>query len=190
MFDGDSIPPFQVNGEYISEVCGFENQGEMEDAMGIPRGTLVRAAALMDHAIQNCKVHNKNLLFLDCAEGCHPTLNVFMIKDSDRLLQNGPEPGFKETFPLEGKDVESVFREVSMKIVTMSRDWDALTDLHLNTLNGGPFFSPNAKKRVLSETVGEGLIWFGQYDEQTLAMMTARMGGMGETPLTSQSGEA
>ena len=69
-----------------------------------------------------------------------------------------------------------------MSLVSMSRDWDAITDLNLNTLQGGPFFSQEAKKAALEQELGEGAVWFGQYDEQTLAMMMAHMGGLVPRP--------
>jgi len=166
------------DGGKIANVCGYEDSLEMEEAMGIPPGALARTTTMMHYVIEMCKEHDKNFLFLDMDEDGTPQLNVFMVKKSDQFLQHGPTPGFIQKFHWRAGKEKEVFREISMSLVSMSRDWDAITDLNLNTLQGGPFFSQEAKKTALEQELGHGTVWFGQYDEQTLAMMMAQMGGM------------
>ena len=161
--------------EKISERCGYSSPAKMEEEMGIPPGTLLHATLLMQNLISVGREEEKNVLYLDMQDGV-PVLNVLFIKECDIKLMG--ERIYEEPFPLIPGKEEDTFHAISMQMIKMSRDWDAVTDIDLNTLYGGPFFPTDVKLRILDRPVGDGAIWFGQYGDQDLAMMMASMGGL------------
>ena len=147
---------------------------EMEDNLNIPRGAMGHMGDLTANLIAVAQEENLNALIVG-GKPHKAHIVILLLRESDKGIGEGGK--FIEYFPVTPGKEDRVFKDLSSQMVTLSRDWNAVTDVNLNTL-GNPFFSKEKKAGVLSEEVGNGVVSFGQYTEQELAMMVAGMSGL------------
>lgn len=159
---------------------------EMEERLNIPPGSMGRMGELTETLFATAKEHDKNVIVLGGGEKVEAKqtvlhLVVIMVKESDRRVVGDT---FIEYFPIvEDTDAarDAAFKQISMQLVKMAADWDAVTDMDLNTL-GNPLFELEQKREVLDKEVGDGIIWFNQFSGPELTMVMAQMGGLTPTP--------
>lgn len=162
----------------IARQCGYGSEQEMEDAMGVPPGGLAMVKSLTTNLIMSARAENKNMLTLEgTIAGDVGTVSLIVHLTKDQTVD--PPPQHIEHIRVTREGAEQTWKQMLVRIVMMCREFDALTDMDLNTL-GNPFFPKEAQAEVLENDIGEALMEFGLLSQQELAIALTVLTGMNQ----------
>lgn len=156
-------------GKKIAEICGFETEQSMEQAMGIPSGSLFRTAVLMQNLINSCKEFNKNMLVLEGSAKDGIGTMTFSLYKTKNMKGDVPDL-YTMSISFNEDNAHEGYAESIETLISLCREHDALTDMDLNTL-GNPFFSDHQKSKALKAGVGEALVDFPEFSQSDVAVV-------------------